>query len=383
MKKYACITVSLAMVSLQYAQAAEVPFVELRGHTGHVLYALFSPDAKKVITSGLDGTVRLWDVETGWELRKLEEHTGKTISVALSPDGKRIVTANVDKIARIRSVDSGEELHKLEAHTDTVLFANFSPDGKKIVTASADKTSRIWDVESGKELQKLEGHTNAVHYATFSTDGKKIATASEDVSARIWDAESGKGLHTLTTGMLLPPEVAIFSPDGKKIVTGYSESVPNDGWTSQVKIWDTVTGSSLYESHDWLGTIYNPSSYLGPVAPNYTPFSPDGKKLITMRLWGDRITVEVRTESGTGLKTLGRGVPYGYYTTGSFSPDGKKVVTVGGRFDPIRIWDTESGIEWQRLEGQRGAALFAEFSPDGKKIVTIGLDTTVRIWTLE
>ena len=73
----------IALLVVHCVQAAEVPVVELKGHEGYVLYALFSPDAKKVITSGQDGTVRLWDAETGKELRELEEHTGTMISVAL------------------------------------------------------------------------------------------------------------------------------------------------------------------------------------------------------------------------------------------------------------------------------------------------------------
>ena len=67
--------------------------------------------------------------------------------VAILRDGKRIVTASKDKTARVWDAESGKELRKLEGHTSLVNGVAFSPDGKRIVTASADKTARVWDAE--------------------------------------------------------------------------------------------------------------------------------------------------------------------------------------------------------------------------------------------
>ena len=70
------------------------------------------------------------------------------VAAAFSPDSKKIVTANLgDKTARIWDVDSGKEMQKLEGHKNNVMGVAFSPDGKKIATASSDKTARIWTLE--------------------------------------------------------------------------------------------------------------------------------------------------------------------------------------------------------------------------------------------
>jgi WD40 repeat protein len=76
---------------------------ELKRLTSTSLHsAAFSPDGKRLVSGGyLDSTVRVWDAETGRELRKCEGHTGAVLSVTFFPDGKRIASASADGSARI------------------------------------------------------------------------------------------------------------------------------------------------------------------------------------------------------------------------------------------------------------------------------------------
>ena len=68
------------------------------------------------------------------------------VSTAIySPDGKRIVTSSLDNSVKIWEVSSGLLLANLKGHTDTVTTALYSPDGKKIMTACEDGTAKIWD----------------------------------------------------------------------------------------------------------------------------------------------------------------------------------------------------------------------------------------------
>ena len=79
------------------------------------------------------------------------------LSVCFSPDGKQVLTGSWDKTVRLWDVESGKELRRLEGHSDKVDSVCFSPDGKQLLTGSWDKTARLWDPKSGKELPVSKG----------------------------------------------------------------------------------------------------------------------------------------------------------------------------------------------------------------------------------
>ena len=79
--------------------------------------------------------------------------------MALSGDGRLAVSASSDKTLKVWEVESGRELRTLEGHTDWVYGVALSGDGRRAVSASWDKTLKVWEVESGRELRTLEGHT--------------------------------------------------------------------------------------------------------------------------------------------------------------------------------------------------------------------------------
>ena len=373
MKKYATVTVLLAIVSLQYAQAAEVP--ESKGHFGAVLAAAFSPDGKKIVTAGYDNTARIWDIESGKELHILTGHRGHSAginAVAFSPDGKIIVTGGSDTnwgpprdpdgIGNIRiwDVETGTEIRKLEGYQGGVCSVAFSEDGKKVVAANAGKTVLIWDTDTGAISQTLDGHTDRVHSATFSSDGKKIVTSSWDNTARIWDAVSGKELkkfggpttEILTFGgrsVAAGIRPAVFSPDGKKVVAATCTfDVPGD---NAILIWDAESGKVLQK---W---ERDKKSQVLSIA-----FSPDGKKVAVAyrTILDDKMawdTLIWDTESGKELLELpgiypGGFIPGPYGMSAMFSPNGKTILTAYD--NTVTIWDAESGKELKKWQWRIG-----------------------------
>ncbi|KAJ6487444.1 WD40-repeat-containing domain protein [Mycena vitilis] len=336
----------------------------LERHTYWVMSVAFSSDGKHIVSGSDDGTIRIWDAESGEQLGDPRQgHTNGVQSVAFSPDGKHIVSGSDDKSLRIWDAESGEQLGgPLEAHTREVTSVAFSPDGKHIVSGSRDKSLRIWDAKSGEQLGgPLEGHTNWVQSVAFSPDGKHIVSGSEDRSLRIWDAEGreqlGGPLEGHTSGVL---SVA-FSPDGKHIVSGSDDK--------SLRIWDAESGEQLG------GPLEAHTREVTSVA-----FSPDGKHIVSGSR--DKSLRICDAKSGEQL-----GGPLEGHTNWvqsvAFSPNGKHIVS-GSTDNSVRIWDAESGEQLDGpLEGHTDSIQSVAFSPNGKHVVSGSLDKSVRIWHAE
>jgi WD40 repeat protein len=139
---------------------------------------VFSPDETLLVTSSLDGTVRLWDVATGEQVHEFEVGEG-VIYADFSPDGQLITASDTVGFAYIWDVATKSLLRRLTGHTATIWTALFSPDGTQIVTSGWDGTARIWDVASGEAIRILDNGRDAdLYWAEFSPDGQFVVTGA-------------------------------------------------------------------------------------------------------------------------------------------------------------------------------------------------------------
>jgi WD40 repeat protein/serine/threonine protein kinase len=428
-----------ALSVFQEARASDTQILALRGHDNWVTSAAFSPDGRRMLTASVDGTARIWDTQTGYEIRRFSASGSAIFSAAFSPDGARVVTAHVDRLARIWDASDGRLLITLKGHTGTLIRVAYSPDGSRVVTASSDKTARVWDSETGRMLTQLIGHTDRVVDAAFSPDGKRIVTASRDKTARVWDASTGRQVLMLPepTGSI---NSAAFSPDGRFIVTasydktagvwdaltgrqlvrflGHSDAVTsavfsNDGRQvltgsadKTLRLWDVATGEQL-------AVLSGPDDRVSTVS-----FSPDGKLILgasyddTARIWNAAPAQQVAVLTGPGdpVNTAAfspdmREVTAAAYDrrayvwrldplqrvvlrleghtdrveSAAFSPDGHRIVTAADD-GTARVWDAVTGRLLLTLRGHKGRVTRASFSPDGRRVVTAGADRTACIW---
>lgn len=377
--------------------------LNLSGHdrgSGDVIY---SRDGTRIFSSGFDGTVKIWDAETG-TLKSVLNDMSPVYSLALSPDGQLIALGSVNGDASLWNLQSEEVVHRFSGHGGWVTSVAFSSDGRYLTTSGADGKTLVWDLseEAAAEWLALTGHDSVVYSVDFSSDGKLIATSSWDGTARIWDATDGNLLMDLA-GAGDEMARAVFMPDTEDVITADYGGV--------VRIWDRVTGNLKEEiaAHsrgdmdvaispdgtllgtagaDGYGRLWSISSgellhelvghqdVVGRVSFNgdgslYATASWDG----TARVWD--------VQHGHLLMILAGG-PSNVNSV-DFSPDGRLVATA--HEDGVaRIWDLSrqsvNGLvqSSMTLSGHNSAVWDAVFSPDSKTLATIGFDGVVKLW---
>jgi WD40 repeat protein len=166
----------------------------------------FSPDSKRLVSSGLDwddSGIRLWDIATGKKLCRLAGLQDRMHQFAFTPDGQAVAAGLTNDTICMWQVPSGKEIRRFQGHDQRTAYLAFSRNGLTLVSGSEDKTVRLWDVITGKEIRTWSGHESATGPVAFSADGRKVASGSFDGTVFIWDV----------TTAAVPPEISARNLD--------------------------------------------------------------------------------------------------------------------------------------------------------------------------
>lgn len=129
-------------------------------------------------------------------------------------DARRVVTGSDDGSVMVWDVDSGALLRELRGHAGPVRAVAALPGGR-VVSGSDDATLRIWDVETGRTTSTLAGHTTDVVAVAALSDGRIVSGAGRfgsDLKLRVWDA-TGAPLATIDDS---PADLAVL-PSGRVV----------------------------------------------------------------------------------------------------------------------------------------------------------------------
>ena len=199
----------------------------LTGHTHWINSLDFSPDGNILASGSQDGKIKLWNVKTGKAIRSLELHTKAVKSVVFSPDGAQLASGSADGSIRLWNVETGEPINSFPGHTDEVSSVAFSPGGEMLASGSFDKTIRLWDPKTGREKKIITGRFNKINSISFSTDGKTLVSGDIDGAVTIVDVETGnqrklKGHEKEVKRVAYSPTKDIFA---------------TSSWDASVKLW--------------------------------------------------------------------------------------------------------------------------------------------------
>lgn len=388
----------------------------LSGHTGALNCIEVLPDGRRAISGGMEGSLRVWDLETGaalhtlrhskggvkeilvtsdgsraicaflntWQLRmwnlddgtELPAPVGASAPVILTPDGRHAVSAfvDVDELKRRGSMSSAENLCKVwDPMTGAVRFnlpsakfpLVFLPLSMRAISVSSGTALKVWDLSSGQEQAPFDSGALVRQFYVTPDERLVISCGHFDKTVTIWDLAERAPVHRLATS-----EMAVgygcamaFSSNGRCSVFC--------GEDNALHVWDLDAIKERYRltgHSDWLAKI---------------TISDDGRRAVSLsadscRLWDLEQGIQLRavTESKSALLTV------------VTVPGKERVIVASGGEQNLKVWDMESGAEIQAhpFYHQHGLAANASAvatTRDGRFAVFGLADHTLRVCDLE
>ncbi len=215
------------------------PKRSLIGHAHYIEDVVISSDGQFALSASWDGTLRLWDLNTGATTKRFVGHKKDVLSVAFSADNRQIVSGSRDKSIKLWNT-LGECKWTIEdqGHTEWVSCVRFSPNTANPVVVSAgwDGLVKVWNLSNCKLRSNLAGHKGYVNGVTISPDGSLCASGGRDGTAMLWDLSEGKHLYSLDAGSVI--HTLCFSPNRYWLCAGTDKNII---------IWDLETKSVVAE----------------------------------------------------------------------------------------------------------------------------------------
>lgn len=214
----------------------------------------FSNDGQRIASSSNDGTVKIWDADSGECEHTLKDHGVHTSMVVFSPDSRRLASSGgsaFDQTLKLWDVDSGECKYTFECHEEWSSRFVFSPNSQRIARA-LNETIQIWNTTSGTCENTINGDFKSTRRLVFSPDSQRIAADSKDSTITIWDTISGCSIRTFeayeNSSRYIP--FLNFSTDGQRITCAVELGSTLDDQRRLIKKWDIASGNCVRTFED-------------------------------------------------------------------------------------------------------------------------------------
>lgn len=338
---------------------------ELQWQVEEVTATVLSSDGQLLATVSNNGTVELWNVTTGDRTQKLIGHERVITSIAVSLDGQLVAAISWDRSMLLWSVQTGKQLSKYETperhHEDDSdhnyryrgSAVAFSPNGE-LLAVSLNRVMRLHSARTGEITQVFPLQEDVVEKIAFSPDCKLIAVASNR-AVGLWSTSTAQQTQKLE-GHSGDVSAIAFSPDGESIATASTDTT--------VRLWTTKFDSRIHQ----LGG-HKEDITLVKLSPN-GQIAASASRDHTILLW-DVLTGKIEQQLEGHCASV---------TALAFSPSGLLLASASA-YDgaTARVWHTQTGDRTQIL-GNRDSAYAVIFSPGGLIISTAEYSGKVRLW---
>lgn len=235
-----------------------------------------TPDGNHALSSGLDFTMRQWDLRTrkltqSWEaggplsaitihssgewalistvmgallwdlsrwqfIRSYRTNYGGTYDIAYSESMGMVIGAGEDSLIYRWDFESGEKYKPLVDHQYPVSTLAVSDRTNLILSGDSSGEIRLWELSSGDPLAAWQGHDNLITDLAVLPQYRKLVSASHEPQIKIWDLDSGEKLNELSDHTGRVTALAASKDENWMLSAG------EDG----IRIWDLENYRCLY-----------------------------------------------------------------------------------------------------------------------------------------
>jgi WD40 repeat protein len=324
------------------------------GHTDGVTAITPSPDGKIIASGSMDKTVKVWDMTTEQVIHTLEGHSSEISQVVYSFNGQLLATASDSTSSEIIIWDAltGQMVQTLQ---NGAAFISLSFDGARLVSSLKGEPIKLWDTTSGELVQELTDTPYVKTLALFR-DGSRLASLDNiDGTIKVWDADVPDGMDETIEGHASNGLFVKLSPDGRWVVSTYSDLLSEVRGVKECYVWDAQTG----KPSGWLK--FSRSCEVLQISPDGTKilYNDDGALVLWDHLTGERRKV--------GEQLLRFSIQDGALEA-VFSPDGQSVAVEMYKDDlhHVDIIRIDTGKVVETFEGHEDTVTFMTYSTDGR-----------------
>ncbi|MCL4248342.1 MAG: protein kinase [Anaerolineae bacterium] len=340
-------------------------------HGSEVIAAAFVSDSSAILSNGVDLSFRLWDAQTGEEIRQ-RVIGAWGIPMTVSPDGHTVLFP-IGEFVYLWDTEVWWQDQSLAGHIGTIRDAAFSPDGRLAATAASDGTIRIWNIHAQGETHRYaEGIP--VFAVEASPDGSRIMIGEVAPGGLlVIDTRTTELLHRiLTEGHSTAPGAIAIDPDGRYALVGALD-LENYTQGTRLTLWDLDSGDVV---RDFPAEVYPWRS---------VAFGPDGRLALAgtqdfsdQDLGGELFLLDIETGQMVRRFDTTHDI-----TSIAFNQDGTRAISGSCYFLDAAFWDVETGQAIRTFPGQPGCTLDVSFGPDETTIITATNDGSITEWDIE
>ena len=272
-----------------------------------------APDGKTLANGGGDGTIRLWDLQTGELKKTFKGHTSAVYVLVFSPDGQTLASGSADESIKLWNLNTGGLIYTLSGRSKGISAITITPDSQTLVSGDRVGTIEFWNLKNGEKINSFAGHEILITSLVITPNGQTVVSSSQDNTIKLWEVRTGQLLRTLTDSDSHHFLSVAISPNGQQIASG--------SWDGGIRLWDLNTGK--------LTQILKTGS--API--DAVVFKPNGQTLVSgsadgsFRMW-DLKTNKLRRTFAGHSEAINCMV---------MTPDGEMMVS-SGKDKAIKIW---------------------------------------------